>query len=172
VSPSHNRPQRVGQLIQQRIGELFARGLRDPRLELVTITGTKVSPDLRQVRIYWTVHGDAARREEAQNGLQTARGFFRRELSELGLRVLPELTFTYDEAIDRGDRIDRLLREAKEADLRRAAEAAVEPAAAPASEPERSALILGAAAAGPAAAEKAPESSAAPASAAPPPVAP
>jgi ribosome-binding factor A len=120
----------VGQLIQQRIGELFARGLRDPRLELVTITGTKVSPDLRQVRIYWTVHGDAARREEAQNGLLTARGFFRRELSELGLRVLPELTFTYDEAIDRGDRIDRLLREAKEADVRRAAEAAAAPDAA------------------------------------------
>ena len=119
-----NRPDRVAQLIQQRLAEIFAAGgMKDPRLGLVTITGAKISPDLRQARIYWTVHGDAEVRKATQQGLDASRGYLRRELGELSLRVVPNLTFTYDEAIDRGDRIDQLLREAKQADQRRLSEA-------------------------------------------------
>jgi ribosome-binding factor A len=116
---AHNRPERVAHLLQQRLAELFARGLKDPRLGLVTITGVKMSPDLREAWVYWTVHGEMEVREETAKGLSAARGYLRYELSSLGLRVLPELHFTYDEAIDRGDRIERLLREVHEADERR-----------------------------------------------------
>jgi ribosome-binding factor A len=122
---THKRPERVGQLIQQRLGEIFATGnLKDPRLGLITITGARCSPDLRQARVYWTVHGDAVVRKDTQKGLEAARGFLRRELGTLGLRVVPELSFSYDEAIDRGDRIDQLLREAKAADQRRLSDVA------------------------------------------------
>lgn len=119
------RPERVAQLIQHYLGTAFARGgLKDPRLGLVTITGCKVSPDLRQARVYWTVHGDEKVRKDTKAGLEAARGYLRRGIGqELGLRVVPDLGFTYDEAIDRGDRIEQLLREAKEGDLRRAEEA-------------------------------------------------
>jgi ribosome-binding factor A len=116
---AHNRPERVAHLLQQRLAELFARGLKDPRLGLVTITGAKISPDLREAWVYWTVHGDAEIRKETAKGLSAARGYLRHELSTLGLRVLPELHFTYDEAIDRGDRIEQLLREVHETDERR-----------------------------------------------------
>jgi ribosome-binding factor A len=116
---AHNRPERVAQLLQQRLAELFARGLKDPRLGLVTVTGAKMSPDLREAWVYWTVHGEPEVREETANGLAAARGYLRHELSTLGLRILPDLHFTYDEAIDRGDRIERLLREVHEADERR-----------------------------------------------------
>ena len=119
-----NRPERVAQVIQQHLAQVFARGnMKDPRLGLVTITGAKISPDLRQARVYWTVHGDAKVQEETKKGLEAARGFLRRELGQLGLRVVPDLAFSYDEAIDRGDRIDQLLREAKEADTRRMSDA-------------------------------------------------
>jgi ribosome-binding factor A len=119
-----NRPERVAQVIQQHLASVFARGnMKDPRLGLVTITGAKISPDLRQARVYWTVHGDAKVQEETKKGLEAARGFLRRELGQLGLRVVPDLAFSYDEAIDRGDRIDQLLREAKEADTRRMSDA-------------------------------------------------
>ena len=113
-------------MIQQQLGILFARGeLKDPRLGLVTITGCKVSPDLRQARVYWTVHGDEKVRKETKLGLTASRGYLRREIGQaLSLRVVPDLSFTYDEAIDRGDRIEQLLREAKEADRGRAASAA------------------------------------------------
>jgi len=116
---AHNRPERVAHLLQQRLAELFARGLKDPRLGLVTITGAKISPDLREAWVYWTVHGDAEIRNETAKGLSAARGYLRHELTTLGLRVLPDLHFTYDEAIDRGDRIEQLLREVHETDERR-----------------------------------------------------
>ena len=116
---THNRPERVGQLLQQLLGEVFARGMRDPRIGLVTITGIKMSPDLREARVYYAVHGDEKIRKDTHKGLEAAKGFLRREVGkELGLRLTPELRFTYDEAIDRGDRIDQLLREAKEHDQR------------------------------------------------------
>jgi len=78
-----------------------------------------MSPDLREARVFWTVHGDPEVRKETARGLSAARGYLRHELSSLGLRVLPDLHFTYDEAIDRGDRIEQLLREVHEADRER-----------------------------------------------------
>jgi ribosome-binding factor A len=116
---AHKRPERVAHLLQQRLAELFARGLKDPRVGLVTITGVKMSPDLREAYVYWTVHGDTEIRKQTAWGLSAARGYLRHELSTLALRVLPELHFVYDEAIDRGDRIERLLREVHEADEQR-----------------------------------------------------
>jgi len=117
---THSRPDRVGHLLQQKLAEVFARGLKDPRIGLVTITGVKMSPDLREARVYWAVHGEAAVRKETARGIEAARGWLRREVgATLGLRVVPDLHFTYDEAIDRGDRIERLLREVHDQDSRR-----------------------------------------------------
>jgi ribosome-binding factor A len=109
---THNRPERVGHMLQQLLAELFARGMRDPRIGLVTITGVKVSPDLREARVYWTVHGDLEQRKHTAKGLANARGYLRREIAaQIKLRVTPDLHFTYDESIDRGERIEQLIRE-------------------------------------------------------------
>ena len=117
---THSRPDRVGHLVQQRLAELFARGLKDPRVGLVTITGVKMTPDLREARVYWTVHGEPDVRKETARGIEAASGWLRREVGgTLGLRVVPNLEFTYDEAIDRGDRIERLLHEVREQEARR-----------------------------------------------------
>src|SRR5207245_10007163 len=96
---SHHRPERVAQMVQELLGELFARGMRDPRIGLVTITGVKMSPDLREARVFWTVHGDSEQRKNTGRGLDNARGFRRHELGvQLKLRGTPELHFTYDDA--------------------------------------------------------------------------
>ena len=109
---THNRPERVAQMVQELLGELFARGMRDPRIGLVTITGVKMSPDLREARVFWTVHGDAEQRKHTGRALDKARGFLSHEIGvQLKLRVTPELSFTYDEAIDRGERIEQLIRQ-------------------------------------------------------------
>ena len=70
-------------------------------------------------------------RKETARGLSAARGYLRHELTTLGLRLLPELHFTYDEAIDRGDRIEQLLREVHDADERRSTESEVAEAGMP-----------------------------------------
>jgi ribosome-binding factor A len=111
-----NRPERVGQEIQAAIGKLLTRGeLKDPRIGFITITGVKVSPDLRVARVYYSMIGSEEQRKETQKGLDAAKGFVRREVSEaVNLRVSPEIFFSFDESLERGDRIERLLREVKE----------------------------------------------------------
>jgi ribosome-binding factor A len=110
-----NRPERVGQQIQAALAELMSRGkLRDPRIGFITITGVKVSADLRTARVFYSMLGTDEAREETQRGLDAAKGFVRREISSaLKLRYSPEIFFTFDESVAEGDKIDRLLREVK-----------------------------------------------------------
>ncbi|NMO21960.1 30S ribosome-binding factor RbfA [Pyxidicoccus fallax] len=112
---THSRPERVGQEIQAAIGDLLARGmLRDPRIGYITITGVKVSPDLRVARVFYSMIGSEQERAETQKGLEAAKGFVRREVtSAVNLRVSPEIFFTFDESVGEGDKIDRLLREVR-----------------------------------------------------------
>jgi ribosome-binding factor A len=77
----------------------------------VTITGVVMSPDLRQAKVYFSRLGDEAERAESLRGLQAAAGFMRRELGQrLALKFAPEIRFFYDESLDTGERIDRLLK--------------------------------------------------------------
>jgi ribosome-binding factor A len=110
-----NRPERVGQEIQAALADLLSRGkLRDPRIGFITITGVKVSPDLRVARVFYSMLGEQQAREETQRGLDAAKGFVRREIAaQLKLRFSPEIFFTFDESVAEGDKIDRLLREVK-----------------------------------------------------------
>jgi len=109
------RPERVGSEIQAAVAELLSRGLlRDPRIGYITITGVKVSPDLRVARIFWSTLGDEAARKETQAGLDAAKGFVRREVTaRVKLRVSPEVFFVFDKSVGEGDKIDRLIREVK-----------------------------------------------------------
>jgi len=113
---AHVRPDRVGQEIQAAIASLITRGeLRDPRIGFITITGVKVSPDLRVAKVYYSMLGTDEERSESQKGLEAAKGFIRREVTaRIQLRVSPEIYFVFDKSIVEGDKIDRLLREVKE----------------------------------------------------------
>jgi ribosome-binding factor A len=112
---THSRPERVGQEIQAAIGDLLARGmLRDPRIGYITITGVKVSPDLRVAKVFYSMIGTEQERADTQKGLEAAKGFVRREVtSTVNLRVSPEIFFSFDASVGEGDKIDRLLREVR-----------------------------------------------------------
>lgn len=113
---THDRPARVAHELQRVIGELIARGLKDPRIVgFVTVTGAKMSPDLKQATVYVSIHGDEKVRTGTFAGLRAASGYLKREASRaIGLRWVPELRFSYDESVEEGDRIERLLKEVKE----------------------------------------------------------
>ncbi len=110
------RTNRVSGLIQAEVSDLLLKKINDPRLALVTITGVRVSSDLRIARIYFCMGSSSTRsKEEVLSGFKSAVGFMRRELGHcLKLRYVPELVFHYDESFDYGDRIDRIMRDLHE----------------------------------------------------------
>jgi ribosome-binding factor A len=113
---THARPERVGQEIQAAVGDMLARGmLRDPRIGFITITGVKVSADLRVARIFYSMIGTEEQVAQTQQGLDAAKGFVRREVtSRVHLRVSPEVFFSFDASVGEGDKIERLLKEVKD----------------------------------------------------------
>ena len=115
---THNRPARVAEEFRQGVSDLLARGLKDPRVTgFVTVTGCKMSPDLKEVVAYVSIHGEEKVRSETLAGLKAAAGYLQREVARaVKLRYTPHLRFVFDESVGRGDRIDRLLREAKAQD--------------------------------------------------------
>jgi ribosome-binding factor A len=101
---------RVNEVIRQVLGDVIATDLKDPRIGFVTVTDVDTSPDLRTARVYVSVLGSESDRERALAGLRSAHGFLQgRIASELRMRRTPTLTFHYDESVDRGVRISRLL---------------------------------------------------------------
>jgi ribosome-binding factor A len=105
------RAHRVGELIQHEISALLIRGLKDPRLGFVTITGVDVTPDLHLARVYYTVVGDEAARRATAAGLKSSTPFIRQQLGrQLRMKYLPDLIFEYDTSIEYGNRIESLLR--------------------------------------------------------------
>lgn len=111
------RADRVGGLIQKVLSELLQKDLKDPRLKMISITGVKVSADLKLARVYFITSGDDRRKQEAADGFKTALGYLKRELApRLGLRYMPELKFFYDDSYDYGNRIDTILKSLKPED--------------------------------------------------------
>ena len=106
------RADRVADLIQIEISDILLKQVRDPRIGAVTITGAKVSDDLRTARIFFVELGKDQCSAEVKTGLASATGFLRRELGRrLQLRRVPELLFSYDPSFAYGNRIERLISE-------------------------------------------------------------
>jgi ribosome-binding factor A len=108
------RAARVGKRIQEELSDMILRGLKDPRLEMVSITAVEVTEDLQFARIFFTIF-DPGRRKGAEDGFKSAMGYIRRELrGRLDLRKVPDLAFEFDGSFDYGQRMERLLKEARE----------------------------------------------------------
>jgi ribosome-binding factor A len=113
VPRDYPRARRVADQIQRELSGLIRLELRDPRVRFVTLTEVEVSRDLAHARVWYTVLGDPPVRREVGAGLERAAGFLRSQLAHrLGLRVVPQLEFAFDESVERGARLARLIDEA------------------------------------------------------------
>jgi ribosome-binding factor A len=104
------RQERMADEIRDIVASCFAGGqMQDPRLQQVTITAVKISPDLQIASVYFrTMPGEDI--ETAKKGLERAAGFFRAKLAQaLDVRRVPVLRFFYDESVEHGSRIEDLL---------------------------------------------------------------
>ncbi len=109
------RADRVADLIKAELSDILLRQIRDPRIGTITITGVKVTDDLRLAKVYFVEMGKDAVDPEIRAGLEKATGFLRRELGKrLQLRFVPDLIFKVDPSFAYGSRIDRLLSQLRE----------------------------------------------------------
>jgi ribosome-binding factor A len=117
MKPPSHRPERVGELIRQTVGEFLTGNVRDPRIGFVTVTGVEVSPDLSHANVRVSVMGSDEEKAKSLEGLASAARYLRAQLArELRLRTSPELHFHLDRGIEHAQRIDRVLKELKESD--------------------------------------------------------
>ena len=109
---SFKRAERVGPLIHELISEVLRKKLDDPRLQGVTFTKVKITPDLRVARVYFSLIGTDEQIAVVSQCLERTRPIFRRAIREnLDLRYLPELEFFYDKNIAYADHIEQVLQE-------------------------------------------------------------
>ena len=101
------RIDRVNNLIRQEISELLHRQVKDPRLGgFITVTRVSTSPDLKYAKIFVSQIGSETSQQDILSTLSAASGFFRKELTKsLRLRRIPELSFHWDDSIERGARL-------------------------------------------------------------------
>jgi len=105
------RSERTSKLIQREISGLLEREVNDPRLNnLISVTGVSLSPDLKYAKVFVSILGDETNKKDMLAGFNTASGFLRKELaSHLKLRYAPQLSFHYDDSIERGVRLLELM---------------------------------------------------------------
>jgi ribosome-binding factor A len=121
------RARRLAERITKIVAEMLERRVKDPRLGFVTVTEARLTNDLREATVFYTVYGSAEEREETAAALRSATGIIRTEVGrQLGLRHTPSLEFVADALPDNARRIDDLVAAAKSADeeLARAREGA------------------------------------------------
>lgn len=99
------------------LGRLIGTEIRDPRVGFATVTGVKLTADLRQARVFVSVMGPPETEEESVRRLQAAAHFLRRGLAAtLPLRHVPELNFELDRTAQQAERVEELLRRVKKTD--------------------------------------------------------
>jgi ribosome-binding factor A len=103
------RTERMADEIRDILAANFQGGrMNDPRLEYVTITAVKISPDLQVATVYFRTY-DSSAPERAQKGLESATSYLRKQLKVLDIRRVPELRFIYDSTLESAERIEGIL---------------------------------------------------------------
>ena len=103
---------RLNEVLRKVIGDAIASDLDDPRIGFVTVTSVDTSPDLRSARVYVSVLGEESERQPALAGLEAAHGVLQAAIAgQVRMKRTPTLSFHYDESLERGVRLSRLLDE-------------------------------------------------------------
>ncbi|MFI6734400.1 30S ribosome-binding factor RbfA [Nonomuraea sp. NPDC050451] len=121
------RARKLADRIQQIVAEMLERRIKDPRLGFVTVTDTRVTADLREATVFYTVYGSEAERSDSAAALESAKGIIRSEVGrQTGVRFAPTLTFKHDPLPDSARHLDDLITAARsrDAEVARRAESA------------------------------------------------
>jgi ribosome-binding factor A len=110
------RMRRVDEALREVVAATISE-LSDPRLGFITVTGVETAPDLRTAKVFVSVLGDETERDATLDALRSSHGVIQSRIAtETRMRRTPTLTFHYDDTIEKGIRISRLLDESQEED--------------------------------------------------------
>jgi ribosome-binding factor A len=110
---------RQSERIRELVAEVIRTQIKDPRLGMITITDSRITPDLRDATIFYTVLGDVAEQSATAAALESAKGLMRSTVGRaLGLKHSPSLAFVQDNVQDQAKHIDELLAAARESDAK------------------------------------------------------
>lgn len=119
MARSGPKASRLAEQIQRDLAEIVRLELKDRRVGMITLTGVELSADQSHAKVFFTSLGDAGALQHTQLALDHASGFLRSQLAHaLKTRTVPQLHFVYDESVERGARLSRLIDEAVASDLR------------------------------------------------------
>ena len=108
----YKRATRISEIVREEVSEILSRKVKDPRVEMVTITHVSMTDDLRTAKVYFSFMGKDIEKNRVLQGLNSASRFIRRELGKrLEIRYTPDIVFEYDSSLEYGSRIDRILRD-------------------------------------------------------------
>ncbi|PTX58625.1 ribosome-binding factor A [Melghirimyces profundicolus] len=106
------RASRVGEQVKKELSHVLQHEMKDPRVGFVTVTAVEMSGDLQQAKVFISVLGDEEQKKQTLRGLDKAKGYLRTEIGRrVQLRHTPELIFKFDESIEHGQHISKLLEE-------------------------------------------------------------
>lgn len=102
--------EKIAELIKRNISEIIQFELKDPKIGFITITDCSVTNDLSYAKLYVSFLGQNARREAGMKALERSKGYLRSELSKkMSTRKVPELIFQLDDALERGNKIEKII---------------------------------------------------------------
>ena len=108
-----SRRDRISEQIRRELAELIRAELKDPRVGMVSITGVDVSADYAHAKVYFSNMSGREHLDAVLTGLQNASGFLRRELGRrITIHTTPQLHFVFDESLERGADLSKLIQEA------------------------------------------------------------
>jgi len=117
MAREYSRSERVADQIQRELAQLIQRDMQDPRLELLSVSAVEVTRDLAYATVFVTSLTDKTSHDEILSVLRKANGFLRRELGKaMRLRIVPELKFKYDESLEKGMSMAKLINDAVKSD--------------------------------------------------------
>lgn len=114
---NEQRARRLADRIQVIVAEMLERRIKDPRLGFVTVTDVRVTGDLREATVFYTVLGDQAEREATAKALESATGLIRSEVGkQTGIKFTPTIAFVADAVPESAAHIEDLLAQARKRD--------------------------------------------------------
>jgi ribosome-binding factor A len=132
IEKSFSRRDRVAEQIRREVAELIRTELKDPRVGMVSITDVEVTADYSHAKVFFSTLAGSEHVPAVLSGLQKAAGFLRRELGKrISIHMTPQLHFVFDQSLERGADLSKLIQEA----------VAISQASAPAAEPGSEAAL-------------------------------